>query len=148
MKHEGGCHCGNLRFALETQHAIAALPLRACQCSFCRHHGALSTSDPQGRAELAVREPGSLTRYRFGLKTADFLVCSRCGVYVGATIEEGGARYAILDSNAFDEAAKFTQVAAPMDYDGEDEAARRARRRSRWTPLATGLVACLQNPTL
>ena len=135
MRHQDGCHCGTLRFALHTRHAIAELPLRACQCSFCRRHGALSTSDPQGRAELHVRDAALLTRYRFGLRTADFLVCARCGVYVGATIEDSGARYAILNANTFDEAAAFTQVATPMDYEGEDTASRRARRVARWTPL-------------
>jgi hypothetical protein len=135
MRHEGGCHCGNLRFALETAHAIAELPLRACQCSFCRRQGALSTSDPLGRVHLSVRDPALLIRYRFGLRTADFLVCAACGVYIGATIDDGGGAYAILNSNTFDQAGNFTQAPASMDYEGEDAAARRSRRRSRWTPL-------------
>ncbi len=139
MRHEGGCHCGNLRFALETVHVIAALPLRACQCSFCRHHGACSTSDPQGRAQLTVRDSAKLIRYCFGLKTADFLICAACGVYVGATCEAGGATFLILNANTFDQCGEFTQAQTPMNYEGEDAAARLARRAARWTPLVSSL---------
>jgi len=133
--HAGGCHCGNLRYALETKLALTALPLRACQCSFCRHHGALSTSDPQGTVSFEIRDPAQLTRYRFGLKTADFLICSRCGIYVGATIEDSGKRWAILNANALDDVAKLTQELTKHDYEGEDVAQRMMRRKSRWTPV-------------
>jgi hypothetical protein len=30
-----------------------------------------------------------LLRYRFGLKTADFLVCENCGIYMAAVISTG-----------------------------------------------------------
>ena len=138
MTHRGGCHCGNLRYVLETTLAAEALPLRACQCTFCRLHGARSTSDPAGRIRFELRDPALLTRYRFGLRTADFLVCARCGVYVGALMQDGGAQYAIVNANTLDAVAKLTQDARPMDYDGEDEAQRLARRRQRWSP-ASGL---------
>jgi hypothetical protein len=36
--------------------------------------------------------------------------------------------------NALDDALGFTRPAVPMVYDAEDEAARRARRRAKWTP--------------
>jgi hypothetical protein len=133
--HRGGCHCGNLRFALDTALAVEALPLRACQCSFCRHHGALSTSDPRGALRFEPKDPGRVTRYRFGLRTADFLVCATCGVYVGAIIEEGGRRWAIVNANVLDDVAPLTQAATDMNYDGEDAAARMARRQARWTPV-------------
>ena len=134
MIHRGGCHCGALRYALETQRPLAELPLRACQCSFCRAHGALSTSDPAGAVRFE-RQADPL-RYRFGLRTADFLLCGRCGAYVGATIEDGGRAWAILNANTLDDAAALTQPATPMDYDGEDADARAARRQARWTPVA------------
>lgn len=134
MIHAGGCHCGNLRYALESALAIDALPLRACQCSFCRHHAARSTSDPAGRIRFEVRDAAKLTRYRFGLRTADFLICGTCGIYVGAVMNDGAARYAIVNANAFDEVARLTQDVQPMDYDGEDESRRLARRKQRWSP--------------
>ena len=132
--HAGGCHCGNLRYTLETRLALTALPLRGCQCAFCRHHGARSTSDPAGRIRFEVRDPAQLTRYRFGLKTADFLVCSKCGIYVGAAMRDGDALYAIINANTLDEVAQLRQEPVPMDYEGEDAAARLARRKQRWSP--------------
>lgn len=134
MIHRGGCHCGNLRYALETRLALEQLPLRACQCSFCRLHGARSTSDPAGRIRFEVRDAGKLTRYRFGLKTADFLICTGCGVYVGALMRESGLSWAIINANTLDDVGKLTQDAAKMDYDGEDAGRRLARRRQRWSP--------------
>ena len=65
----GGCHCGNLTFRLTASQPPEDLPVRACGCRFCRQHGALSTSDPEGRLSFAARDPERLSRYRFGLKT-------------------------------------------------------------------------------
>jgi hypothetical protein len=137
VRHEGGCHCGNVRYVLDTALALDALPRRACQCSFCRRHGAVSTSDPAGRVSFTLRDPALLTRYRFGLKTADFLVCARCGIYVGATFTEEGGTWAVLNANALDDADALRQPDTPMDYDGETPAQRGARRKARWTPVVS-----------
>ncbi|HEX3810276.1 MAG TPA: hypothetical protein VHW02_11330 [Rhizomicrobium sp.] len=72
---DGGCHCGNLSYVFEASAGLDELGLRADQCSFCPAHGARNTSDPSGKMHIAVRDPVKLARYRFGLKTADFLVC-------------------------------------------------------------------------
>jgi hypothetical protein len=84
---KGSCHCGALGFSFQTALPVAKWSVRACQCRFCRAHGALTTSDPGGRLMFDIRDVDLLERYRFGLKTADFLLCKRCGVYVGAQIE-------------------------------------------------------------
>lgn len=131
---EGGCHCGAIGVTLFSDKRATALPIRQCQCSFCRKHGVRTTSDPDGRVEIRVRAPDHLQRYRFGLGTADFLLCRNCGVYLAAVMTEGDQTYAIVEVDALDKRADFTQAPAPMDYDAEDEAARRARRRERWTP--------------
>lgn len=136
FSHGGGCHCGNLRYVFETRLALAELPLRTCQCAFCKAHGARSTSDPAGRIRFTVGEPAQLTRYRFGLRSADFLICARCGVYVGALMREDDAAWAIVNANTLEAAAQLTQAPTPMDYGAEDEPRRRARRRQRWSPAA------------
>ncbi|HEY3645163.1 MAG TPA: aldehyde-activating protein [Gammaproteobacteria bacterium] len=136
MIHAGSCHCANLRFEFETELAPEALPLRACQCSFCRRQGALSTSDPRGRIRLEVAEPEQLQRYRFGLGITDFLVCRRCGVYLLAMMDIDGEPYAVLNANALECRAAMTGAISPMEYAGEDQAARLARRKQRWTPVA------------
>ena len=125
----GQCHCGAIRLGFET---IKPLAPRACQCSFCRKHGARTVSDPQGSAELTLG-PETL-RYRFGAKAADFLICGRCGVYVGALAEIDGRAHVTLNLNAFDDPLPDL-VATPVSYDGEGAAAKADRRRSRWTPV-------------
>ncbi len=130
----GGCHCGNIRIAYRSGTAPGETRIRACQCSFCRKHGARAVSDPGGRAEIEIRDADDLRRYRFGLGTAEFFLCRQCGVYVGAVMEDAGGVWSTLMVNAFDAPEGFTQAAVPVEYGDEDEAARRERRRRNWTP--------------
>jgi hypothetical protein len=132
----GGCHCGNLSLTLETRRPPEELAVWACACSFCRLHGARTTSDPEGHVSIRIREPVQLSRYRFGLATADFLVCRRCGVYLAAVIpadHEEGPR-ASVNVTALDAADRFTRHPVSDAYPDESALERRARRRSNWTP--------------
>ncbi len=131
---QGGCHCGNIAISYRTGVAPAATQVRACQCSFCRKHAARAVSDPEGHAEITVRDLRSLRRYRFALATAEFFICKICGVYVAAVMTEADQTFATLIINALDAPERFTQPATPVDYDAEDPTARRRRRRERWTP--------------
>jgi hypothetical protein len=130
----GRCHCGNIELTFESSVPVDQLPVRACACSFCRAHGARSTADPKGRVEITVRDPARLTRYRFALKTADFLICKRCGVYAAAVLNSGSSPFAIVNVNALDSARDFSQAARSVDYDGESDAERIRRREQNWTP--------------
>jgi hypothetical protein len=128
MRYAGQCHCGAVRVGFESDRALSP---RACQCGFCRKHGARTVSDPAGRAELSFAvEP---IRYRFASRAADYLVCSRCGVYVAAVAEIGGALLATLNLNAFDDPRPEIE-AQPVSYDGESTEEKAERRRARWTP--------------
>jgi hypothetical protein len=154
----GGCHCGALAVELTTARAIGeasgasrvasgeavpsgrpvsieALPLRACQCSFCRRHGARNTVDRDGRVRI-IADAGALVRYRFALRTVDFLVCGRCGVYVACVLDDA---FASVNTRALDDAARFTQPEIPFNYSGESAEARRARRLVTWTPASVEL---------
>jgi hypothetical protein len=130
----GGCHCGNLEVTFETPHRPGELAVRACGCAFCRRHGARTASDPNGRVELVVHDPAQVSRYGFGLGTAQFLVCRTCGVYVGAVMAEAGSLYATLNINALATPEAFTSAAVAVSYDRETAAERRARRLAGWTP--------------
>lgn len=135
MKLRGKCHCGNLELEFETGVPVAELPLRACQCGFCRAHAALSTADPQGAVSVTAGDAALVQRYRFGLGITDFLICRRCGVYLLAMMEIDGRPYAVINANVLECRAEIRTVPQPMDYDGEDAAGRLVRRRSRWTPV-------------
>jgi hypothetical protein len=134
--YEGHCHCGALGFRYRTELPVERWQVRACQCSFCRRHAVLSTSDPAGRLEFRIAEADAVHRYRFALRTADFLVCRRCGVYIGAQIDTGRGSFGIINTRALAALAAPLPAASPVSYGAEDEAARMSRRAQRWTPLA------------
>ncbi|QUD88864.1 GFA family protein [Phenylobacterium montanum] len=136
---DGACHCGRLKVAFETP-SPAALSLRACQCSFCRRHGARNVSDPAGSLAISA-EAASLHRYRFGRKGIDMLICGECGTYVAALCEIDGALYATLNITGADIQGLTLGAAEPVDYEEETDAARLARRRAKWTPASLTLAA-------
>lgn len=131
----GSCHCGAIGFNYHTDLDPDAWSIRACQCSFCRAHDALSTSDSNGRIEFTSRDAEFLQRYRFGLKTADFLLCGRCGVYIGAVIETDSGAFGIINVHALVETPANLAGLEPISYDDENVDGRVSRREERWTPV-------------
>lgn len=108
--------------------------VRACQCTFCRAHAALSTSDSSGSVRFFEHSVGALNRYRFGQRTADFLTCRNCGVYLGAVIDTARGRFGIINVNALRRIPAGLPAPVPMDYENETLEQRIARREERWTP--------------
>lgn len=133
--YEGECHCGAHRWTFQASSAPSQWTVRSCQCSFCRAHGARCTSDPAGSVEFSTTDVAALSRYRFGLKTADFLVCARCGVYVGAMVENSAGSFATLNLNSMKTSVENLPESMPVSYDSEELDTRLARRRSKWTPV-------------
>ena len=95
------------------------MPLRSCSCSFCRSHGTRTVSDRDGLVEITATDWSLVERYQFGSRTADYLLCRRCGVYVGAVCETSSGLRAVVNVNCLDDRAAFTQSPAAPDYDGE-----------------------------
>jgi hypothetical protein len=131
----GTCHCGALSFDYQTALPPARWSVRACQCGFCRAHAAATTSDPSGRLIFEVAEHATLQHYRFGLRTADFLVCRRCGVYLGAQIQTAHGSFGIINTLALTPPAVELPLAVVADYGSESTPQRAARREQKWTPL-------------
>jgi hypothetical protein len=134
MEHRGGCHCGNLRVQVSLTRPAAEMQVRSCACSFCRSHGTRTVSDPAGRADFRATDWSFVERYRFGSRTADYLLCRRCGVYVGAVCETPVGRRAVINTRCLDDRATFVQEAMHPDYDGEAVEERLNRRAVNWTP--------------
>jgi hypothetical protein len=129
----GHCHCGAIHVILEPGRPTAELPLRACQCGFCRRHGAATTSHPESRLHIEVT-PGSLNRYRFGRRAVDALLCEECGVYVASALEVNGQRFATLNVAGVALPGFEDRIPEIADYDDETDEQRLARRMARWTP--------------
>jgi hypothetical protein len=131
----GSCHCGAIRGTLHSAKAPEELQVRACQCSFCTRHGAMTASDPAGSATFEIQR-AALTRYQFGTCTGTSLICARCGVYAGVILEDGGKTWSVLNVRGLAVAELQGRLAEPVVYDGETPEARIARRKARWTPTA------------
>jgi hypothetical protein len=131
------CHCGTLQARYRTMLPPSAWSMRACQCSFCRRHAALTTSDAGGLITYECMDPQLLQRYQFGSRSAEFLICRACGVYLGAQMTSGGQRFGILNALTLTPAPPDLPRAELMDYGDETAEFRRRRREGRWTPVAS-----------
>lgn len=131
MIYRGACHCGAVRAEYETD---APVRLRQDGCSFCSSRGVKSASDPNGRLRIEADAP--LIRYRFGHKTADFLICPRCGTYAGTSMEGPRGPVGVINVVGLNIAELKYKPATLTSLEGETPEERIARRLSRWTPLS------------
>lgn len=129
---KGGCHCGNIAFSLTWEPDPPEIPARACTCSFCRKHGGVWTSNPRGALTIAIAHPDLLSSYAFGTRTAEFQVCTRCGIVPVVTSRIDGRLYAVVSVNAFENVDPSLLRRASADFEGEEQAARLSRRKRNW----------------
>jgi hypothetical protein len=132
----GKCHCGACGFEFHTRVEPDQWTLRECQCSFCRAHASKTVSDPAGSLQFYERQADAMQRYRFGLRTADFLLCGRCGVYLGALIETARGSFGIANTHALSMPAIERADGRAVNYDDERSDQRIARREQLWTPAS------------
>jgi hypothetical protein len=76
-RHEGGCHCGAVRFVADLP--PEPVPALDCNCSICSATGFLHIVVPHADFTLTSGS-ALLTSYRFGTGAAEHLFCSVCGV--------------------------------------------------------------------
>ena len=98
----GKCHCGNIFFTLDWKSNPTEIPARACTCSFCVKHGGVWTSAPGGELKVTVSDSSLVSRYMFGTRTAEFHICTRCGVVPVVTSRIDERLYAVVSVNAFE----------------------------------------------
>ncbi|MBX2854030.1 MAG: hypothetical protein KTR21_03525 [Rhodobacteraceae bacterium] len=134
MRYTGGCHCSNITLSYETHIPPGETVTRACQCSFCRKHNTLAVADPVGGVEIGVKSEHDANRYRFGLETAEYLLCRVCGVYVAALTVAAPQR-ALVIVNCLDDRLVFSRAPTASQYDHETLEERLQRRAATWTPL-------------
>jgi len=128
----GRCHCGNIAFSLTWEPDPAEIPARACTCSFCIKHGGVWTSNPSGALEVAVKDSSLISRYAFGTRTAEFQICTRCGVVPVVTSLIDGGLYAVVSVNALEGVDPSLLRRAPATFDAEELDTRLARRKRNW----------------
>ena len=74
--HDGGCHCGAVRYSVELDLDHPAI---TCNCSICSRAGTMLMFVPADKFKL---EKGSdnLTSYLFHKKHIDHVFCKTCGI--------------------------------------------------------------------
>ncbi|GFZ87020.1 hypothetical protein [Dyella caseinilytica] len=79
-----------------------------------------------------MQNPSLVSRYTFGTKTADFHVCTQCGVVPVVTSRIDGDLYAVVNVNTFEnvDAALLRRSSATLD--DETGAERLGRRKRNW----------------
>jgi hypothetical protein len=109
MKHiySGSCHCQNIRFEFHSDIEFSKFSPRACDCDFCLKHSASFVSDPDGMLRIRIADKNEVNQYQHGSKTAAFLVCRKCGVFVAVTYTEDKTVYAGINSNTIMENNQF-----------------------------------------
>ena len=126
----GGCHCGSLRLVYRTALPLAETAPRACDCSYCRMHGAAYVSDPSGGLLISVSDPEALSSYRQGSEAALFRLCGRCGVLVAVTYAQDGREYAAVNAGCLDLRDRFA-----ASVEASPQRLSREQKIGRWTQV-------------
>lgn len=131
---DGTCHCGNIRFVLRWPESEADIPVRTCGCTFCQKHGGAWTSHRRAELTISIVDQSLVSKYRFGTKTADFYICSACGVAPFVLSEINENLYAVVNVNTFESAGSLSFSSSVTNFDGEDTGSRLERRVQNWIP--------------
>jgi hypothetical protein len=76
VMHQGGCHCGAVRFEVE---APAELEVELCNCSICSMTSYLHLIVPRSRFRL-LQGDDDLSTYTFNTQVARHYFCRHCGI--------------------------------------------------------------------
>jgi len=124
----GGCHCGRIALEMTLSKPASQLTPRACDCSFCRKHGAAWLSDAAG--SLRVRFRGEPLVYRQGSAQAEFIACAHCAVLVMVRYEHDKRVHAAVNVRALEDAGSF-----PADQPASPQTLSSGDKRERWMQL-------------
>lgn len=100
-------------------------------------HGGVYTSHAEGQLNVWLSAPTLVNRYAFGTKTAEFFICTRCGVvpFVKSTID--GKDYAVVNVNTFENVDRSELRSSVTDFEGEGVEERLERRKRTWISRVT-----------
>lgn len=134
-EYRGGCHCGAIGIIYRTDIDPMSWRLRHDGCSFCRRHGVVATSDAAGSLSVEIKDASRVSRYRFAQRTADFLICSECGVFVAAVTDTAQGKRAVINARVLDGVSLEWGSVVAVHFDDESPVQRANRRLLHWTPV-------------
>ena len=130
----GACHCGNIHFLLGWPDSETEIHVRKCGCTFCEKHAGAWTSHGSSQLVVEIDNESLCSKYTFGTKTAEFFVCSVCGVVPFVLSEIDDNQYAVVNVKVFEDVGGFSFSSASTNFDGEDAGTRLERRKRNWIP--------------
>jgi hypothetical protein len=137
----GACHCRNILLDLQLTREPASYHPRACDCAFCRKHGAAYISDAQGSLRIRINDQHRSGTYRQGSELAEMLLCTHCGVLIGALYRAEGQIYATVNVRVIEGAESFgvEQEVSPHKLSPD---AKVSRWKQLWFSNVGGNVPC------
>lgn len=92
------------------------------------------TSHPGSKLDIEIVNSSSVSKYRFGTKTADFHVCTVCGIVPFVLCDIDNTLYAVVNVNTFENRDAMSLSESVRNFDGEATGSRLERRRRNWIP--------------
>jgi hypothetical protein len=113
--HQGGCHCGAVRYQVEIDTEVDAI---TCNCSMCGRSGTLLQFVPESAFKLEQGE-ANLTDYLFNKHAIHHLFCNKCGIKPFA---RGGGKHGpmvAINMRTLDDVDTFEVAAKAKQFDGK-----------------------------
>lgn len=129
---KGSCHCKNIQYELLWPEDDQQIPVRACSCTFCTKFNGRYTSHPDASLNINISDRSKINRYNFGTKTADFIICTQCGIVVCACCEIDDCLYAVVNVNTFIDFDLNDADQSITNFDSESTTQRLQRRKQKW----------------
>lgn len=112
-KHEGGCQCGRVRYAVE----VELDQLISCNCSRCGKLGSILAFAGADAFDL-LRGEDALTEYQFNTHKISHLFCETCGIQsFGRGTAPSGQQMVAINVRCLDDVDVFSLQ--PQQVDGK-----------------------------
>ena len=89
---------------------LASFTPRACDCDFCMKHAASYISDADGKLLIHINNTDLAKSYKQGSGLADFLICSKCGVFVCVIYSYNGITIGSINSRSLENKLDLKQA--------------------------------------
>jgi len=114
MKYYGSCHCGKVKFEIET----IIDKVVCCNCSICTKKGAIHHRVPPESFSI-IKGKEELGCYQFGSKEAKHYFCKICGIHPFSNPRANPSMYSI-NIRCLDNFDLETQKYEKIQFDGKN----------------------------
>jgi hypothetical protein len=88
-----------------------------------------------GEVAFEITDASKVRYYRFAQKTAQFMLCGECGVFVAALTDTAEGARAVINARVLDGISLNFSKVTDVHFDDETPVHRAERRSRHWTPV-------------